>query len=208
MTSLVPRSNRMMSLTIAVVLSCLLSVITAVDAESASTRGKTEKKAPPAYVIGPEDILDISVWKNKDLSLEVTVRPDGKISMPLIGDVIASGRTPDELREVIIARLKEYQETVVASVIVKEVNSYRIFILGEVAKPGTYVIKRRTTVLQAIALAGGFNKYASKNKMVVIRDKEGPNEEKIPVRFDYLVDPGARIDTNLILKPGDTIFVP
>jgi polysaccharide export outer membrane protein len=185
-------------------MSALITYLKALAGHS----GATKIKMAPAYLIGPEDVLDIAVWKNPDLSLEVTVRPDGKISMPLVGDIHAGGRTPDELREVIVAKLKEYQETVVASVIVKQVNSYRIFILGEVVNPGSYLIKRRTTVLQAIALAGGFNKYASKNKMVVIRDKKGETEEKIPVRFDHIVDPKARLDTNLTLKPGDTIFVP
>ncbi len=164
----------------------------------------------PGYVIGPEDVLDISVWKNEDLSRVVTVRPDGRISLPLIGDVTAAGLTPGELRESIIARLKEYQESVVASVIVNEVNSYRIFILGEVASPGTYLMKRRTTVLQAIAIAGGFNQYASRNKMVVVREGGGAasSEERIPVRFDDLVKAGGKGSKNLTLRPGDTIFVP
>ncbi len=164
----------------------------------------------PEYVIGPEDVLEISVWKNSELSKVVIVRPDGMISLPLIGDVKAAGRTPSELREAIIDKLKEYQETVIASVIVQEVNSYRIFILGEVIRPGTYLMKRRTTLLQAIALAGGFNQFASKNKIVVIREKDDRTgkEEKILVRFDDIVDVDETSDKNLILKPGDTIFVP
>jgi polysaccharide export outer membrane protein len=163
----------------------------------------------PGYVIGPEDVLDISVWKNEDLSRVVTVRPDGRISLPLIGDVTAAGLTPGELRESIVAKLKEYQESVVASVIVNEVNSYRIFILGEVASPGTYLMKRRTTVLQAIAIAGGFNQYASRNKIVVVREGSGASsEERIPVRFDDLVKAGRKGKKNLTLRPGDTIFVP
>ncbi len=167
-------------------------------------------KAVPLYVIGPEDVLDISVWKNEDLSRTVTVRPDGAISLPLIGDIRAAGLTPGALRGAITKELKEYQESVVVSVIVETVNSYRVFILGEVAKPGTYLMKRRTTVLQAIAMAGGFSQYAAKNKLVVVRERTGTYtaEKRMPVRFDDLVKAGGKSDKNLILRPGDTIFVP
>ena len=162
------------------------------------------------YMIGPEDVLDISIWKNEDLSRVVTVRPDGRISLPLIGDVKAAGLTPGALRESITKKLKEFQESVVASVIVNEVNSYRVFILGAVARPGSYLMKRRTTVLQAIAMAGGFSQYASKNKMVVVRERVGADtaEEHTPVRFDDLVKAGGKAEKNLILRSGDTIFVP
>lgn len=189
----------------------LLAATLAVPAWSGAAEMEASDNGPgyaPEYLIGPEDVLEVAVWKNADLSKVVTVRPDGKISLPLIGDVQAGGRTPEELRAVIVAKLKEYQETVVASVIVEEVNSYRVFVLGEVVNPGAYPIKRSTTVLQAIAMAGGFNKYASRNKMVVIRDKTGQDEEKVPVSFETIVDPGVRLGTNLTLKPGDTIFVP
>ncbi len=182
-----------------------------VSAGKVNTKGTLKKdKAILWYVIGPEDVLDISVWKNQDLSRSVTVRPDGRISLPLIGDVKAAGLTPGALRQAITKELKEYQESVVVSVIVKEVNSYRVFILGEVAKPGTYLMKRRTTVLQAIAMAGGFSRYAAKNKMVIVRERVGVNttEERKEVRFDDLVKAGGKNDKNLILRPGDTIFVP
>jgi polysaccharide export outer membrane protein len=162
------------------------------------------------YLIGPEDVLEISVWKNAELSKIVIVRPDGMISLPLIGDVKAAGLTPSQLRLAIIERLKEYQETVVVSVIVQEVNSYRIFILGEVNSPGLYLLKTRTSLLQAIALAGGFNQFASKNKIVVIRGRtdETVGMEKKVIRFDDIVYKDKQGIKNLILKPGDTIFVP
>lgn len=162
---------------------------------------------PPDYVIGAEDVLDISVWKNADLSRVVNVRPDGKISLPLIGDVQAAGLTPNQLRDKIVGRLKEYQETAVASVIVQTVNSYRVFMVGEVRTPGVYQLKSRTTILQAIAMAGGFTQFASKNSIVLIRKKsDGVSEEKIDIRFKDLVY--ADEDKNMILKAGDTIFVP
>jgi polysaccharide export outer membrane protein len=204
----------------AIILTFIFILISTVGVDSATAGSSKSKgglpktgmkdKATLWYVIGPEDVLDISVWKNPDLSRSVTVRPDGRISLPLIGDVKAAGLTPGALRESITKRLKEYQETVVVSVIVNEVNSYRIFILGEVARPGTYLMKRRTTVLQAIAIAGGFSQYASKNKMVVVRERVGADtaEERTPVRFDDLVKAGGKSEKNLILRPGDTIFVP
>lgn len=161
----------------------------------------------PAYVIGIEDVIEISVWKNPDVSKTVMVRPDGMISLPLIGDMRAAGQTPAQLRDAINEAMKEYQETVVTSVIVQEVNSYRIFVMGEVLNPGTYTMTRKMTVLQAIALAGGFNPFAS-GKIVLIREGgQNSSPEKISIRFKDIVDTDARRDRNIILKPGDTVFV-
>lgn len=162
------------------------------------------------YQIGIEDVLEISIWKNTDLTKTVTVRPDGMISLPLVGDIRAAGLTPSQLRDSIVERLKEYQETAVASVIVQEVKSYRIFVVGEVVHPGTYVMMRRTSIIQAIALAGGFNQFASKNKIILIREKPDKNAkaEKVSIRFDDIISTDEKVDKNLILRPGDTIFVP
>jgi len=163
-----------------------------------------------SYTVGPEDVLMISVWKNKDLSGEVIVRPDGMITLPLVGDVLAAGKTPGELREEIKTKLLEFQRSVTISVIVKAINSYRIFVLGEVKAPGPYTLKRKTYLLQAIAMAGGFNEFASENKIVLIREKEDGSDgsKKIRIRFSDIVDEDEAKDQNLILKPGDTIFVP
>ena len=162
------------------------------------------------YLIGPEDILEVSVWKNDDLSKVVTVRPDGMITLPLIGDVMAAGQTPNQLRAAIVKKIEEYQESVVVSVILLEINSYRIFILGAVTNPGSYVMKRRTTLLQAIALAGGFTEFVAKKKIVVIRERAygHSSEEKIRVSVDDAVDVQKGSEQNLILRSGDTIFVP
>ncbi len=160
------------------------------------------------YLIGPEDVLEISVWKNAALSKTVKVRPDGKISLPLIGDIKAAGLSPTQLKKVIESEVSRYQQTAIASVIVTEVNSYRVFILGEVKSPGAYQMKTRTSVLQAIALAGGFTEFASRNKMKLIRrKKDGKGDEKITIRFKDLVYT-KNSDKDVILKPGDTIFVP
>jgi len=181
--------------------------VTASLASADNPGKKADAEAAPDYLIGPEDVLEVSVWKSPELSKTVTVRPDGKISLPLVGDLQAAGLTPEELHGVIIKRLGEYQQTAVVSVIVQEVNSYRVFVNGEIAKPGVYVLKRPTTLLQAISMAGGFTQFASKNKMMLIRQKNDGvgGVEKIKVSFDDLV---YRDTTSLILKPGDTIFVP
>jgi len=161
------------------------------------------------YLIGPEDVLEVSVWKNAELSKVVIVRPDGMISLPLTGDIKAAGFTPNQLRTTITGKLKEYMETAVVSVIVQQVNSFRVFILGEVLKPGVYTLKSKTTLLQAIAIAGGFNQFASRNKIVIIREKieDSAKTEKINIRFDDIVyskDEGK----NFVLMPSDTIFIP
>ena len=159
------------------------------------------------YRVGPEDVLDISVWKNADLSKVVIVRPDGKISLPLIGDLDAAGLTASQIKDEIVAKLKKYEETAVVSVIVQSVNSYRIFVVGEVKTPGPYLLKTKTSVLQAIALAGGFTQFASKNKIMLIRPRGNGTDDRIKLSFDDLVYGGDRQE-NLILKAGDTIFVP
>ncbi len=162
------------------------------------------------YLIGPEDVLEIAVWKNQDLSKTVIVLPDGMISLPLIGDVRAAGLTPYQLKMVITEKLKNYQQTAVVSVIVQELNSYKIFVLGEVNSPGTYPLKSRITLLQAIALAGGFTQFASKNKIVVVRGNTGNNDDdkKIKISFKDIVNIKKNSDSNLVLRSGDTIFVP
>ncbi|MFQ5432910.1 MAG: polysaccharide biosynthesis/export family protein [Nitrospinota bacterium] len=173
-----------------------------------------EKTAAPStvkkgeYVIGTEDVLDILVWKNVELSRLVTVRPDGMISLPLLGDIQAAGRTPDELRIEIVKKIKNYQKSAEVAVIVQEVNSRRIFIVGDITNPGAYPIKSRTTVLQAIAMAGGFNQFASKNSLVLIRENGDGKRKKIKIRFGDIVNVKKDKDNNLILMPGDTIFVP
>lgn len=177
-------------------------------AQEADEAGQSPGGSTQEYFIGPEDVLDIYVWKNEELSKKVTVRPDGRISLPLLGDIQAAGLTPEDLENIIVQRLKKYQQTSVASVIVDQVNSYKVYILGEVVNPGAYQINRRTTILQAIALAGGFNQFASKNKMVLIREHAVDGEKKLLVKFDDIVDPNARLKINHELRPGDTIFVP
>lgn len=163
------------------------------------------------YIIGPEDVLEVIVWKNAELSKVVTVRPDGRISLPLVGDIDATGVTPAQLTNTIVEKLKQYKETPTVSVILQQVNSYGIYVLGEVAKPGRQFLKSKTTLLQAITNAGGFTQTASRTKIAIFRWAEGPNNElketKLKASYDDIVlrDNSTQ---NIVLKPGDTIVVP
>ena len=170
--------------------------------------GNTKKE----FLLGPEDVLDIVVWKNDDLSQRaVVVRPDGKISMPLIGELMAGGLTSNQLANQIASRLKEFKDHPAVTVSVKEVNSYYVYVLGEVGKPGKYQLKSHATVLQAVAVANGFTVYAAKNRMQVIRTvqiEDGKSREiRIPARYDDLISGRGEIG-NFVLKSGDVVVVP
>ena len=157
-------------------------------------------------------MLDIVVWKNDELSQKgVVVRPDGKISMPLIGEVMAGGLTSNQLASQIASRLKEFKERATVTVSVKEVNSYYVYVLGEVGKPGKYQLKSHATVLQALAVANGFSIFAAKNRIQVIRNVQTEDgtlrEIRIPARYDDLIS-GDGEAGNLFLKTGDVVVVP
>jgi polysaccharide export outer membrane protein len=160
------------------------------------------------YFIGPEDVLEITVWRNADLSKQVTVRPDGRISLPLIGDITAVGKTAAQMSEDISAKLKEYKENPQVSIIIKEVNSYAIYVLGEVVRPGKYPLKSKTTLLQGVTIASGFTPTAARNKIVVFRFAEhGGAQIKIKASYDDIVLRDGS-NQNIELKPGDQIVVP
>jgi polysaccharide export outer membrane protein len=158
------------------------------------------------YLLGPEDVLEITVWRSTDLTRDVTVRPDGKISLPLIGDVSAMGKTAAQLSGDISAKLKEYKENPQVSIVVKAANSYAFFVLGEIMKPGKYPLRIKTTLLQAITIASGFTPMAARNKIVVFRfGKNG--QIKVKVSYDDIVLRDGS-NQNIELKPGDQIVVP
>jgi len=158
------------------------------------------------YIIGSEDSVEVQVWKNPDLSRTVTVRPDGKISLPLIGDVQAAGQSAAQLTEAVTEKLKAYyKEPAQVTVIVNQVNSYAIYVLGEVKGQGKHVVRSGTTFLQAISLAGGFTPFASKNKITLRRRGGDGKETALLIRYKDVL---AGQQANLILKPGDTILVP
>jgi polysaccharide export outer membrane protein len=160
------------------------------------------------YLIGAEDVLEITVWRNVDLSKIVQVRPDGRISMPIIRDIMAVGKTPSQLAEEMTNKLKEYVQNPVVAVSLKEVNSSNIFMLGEVAKPGRYPLKTKTTLLQGITIAGGFTPIAARNQMVIFRFTESATGMKrLTASYDDIVLRGG-INANFELKSGDTVVVP
>jgi polysaccharide biosynthesis/export protein len=178
------------------------------QASVASLETATDLDVSRDYEIGPEDVLEVLVWKNDALSKVVTVRPDGKISLPLIGDVQASGLTASQVTEIITGKLVEYyKEPPSVSLIVQQANSYVIYVMGEVQRPAQYQVKRGTTFLQAIALAGGFTPFASTNNMFVLR-KANDNSQQvaIPVRYKDILS-GKNLENNILLKPRDTIII-
>lgn len=166
---------------------------------------------PTEFLIGPEDVLVVTVWRNQELSKEVIVRPDGKISLPLLGDITAAGLTAQALSKHVADGLAEYMSTPTVSVQVKEINSYHIFVVGEVGRPGKIVLKSFTSVLQGISYAGGFTTFASRNNVHVLRMvKNGQGEMQqimIPVPYQDIVQ-GKNLDANFILRAGDVIVVP
>lgn len=157
------------------------------------------------YVIGPEDVLDIYVWKETDLSRRVPVRQDGKISMPLVGEIQASGLTPLKLKEALIDKLKAYVEIPNVTVNVLEANSFKVYVTGQVLKPGVFTLRSETTILQIIPMAGGFTQWANERKIIIVRKEQG-QDKKIIINYKKIVS-GEDLSQNLILKPGDTIIV-
>ena len=164
---------------------------------------------PPSnndYRIGVADLLNIQVWKEADLTRSVPVRPDGKISFPLLDDIQAAGLTPLELKAVLSEKLKQYLSEPRVTVLVEEVNSYKVYVMGEVLTPGALVLKSKTTLLQAISLSGGFTQYAKRNEITVLR-KIGRRDERILVSYEKILS-GKNPEQNLVLESGDTVVVP
>lgn len=160
----------------------------------------------PSYVIGEQDILDISVWKEAEVTRQVPVRPDGKISLPLISDVQAAGLTPTQLATSITEKLRKYLADPQVTVIVTGINSRRIYLVGEVARAGAYPLLPNMTVLQALASAGGFSQFANLKAIYVMRDENG-KQVRYPFNYKEVIK-GQKSEQNIILKPGDTIVVP
>ena len=177
------------------------------DANSQTTAQSGNQPAAEAdYTIGVDDVLDVSVWKEPDVSRVVPVRPDGKISLPLISDVPAAGLTPTDLAAEIAGRLKKFLNDPQVTVIVTQINSRRIYVVGGVARAGAYPLLPGMTVLQAISSAGGFTVYADTKAIRIVRTVGGKQTE---LPFDYhAVLKGTKSSENILLEPGDTIIVP
>ena len=162
--------------------------------------------ADPNYVIGPQDVVDISVWKEPDLSRAVPVRPDGKISLPLINDVQAAGLTATQLAAQITSGLTKYMTSPQVTVIISQINSQRIYVLGEVTRAGSYTLLPEMTILQALSDAGGFTAFANSKKIYVLRQENG-KQQRIGFNYKDVVS-GKDASQNIALKSGDTIIVP
>ncbi len=161
---------------------------------------------PPGYLIGPEDTLAVVYWREKDLSADVVVRPDGMISLPLLNDINAAGLTPEQLRVAITQGAAKFVAEPTVSVVVKGINSRKVFITGQVGKPGPYPLGGATTVLQLIATAGGVAEYADKKKIIVLRN-EGGKQSTFSFNYEEVMK-RKNLGQNIELRPGDTVIVP
>jgi len=161
---------------------------------------------PAGYLIGPDDVLTIVFWREKDMSAEVTVRPDGKISLPLLNDVDAAGITPEQLRLNLEKAAAKLMSEPNASVVVKTINSRKVYITGNVLRPGNYPLNGEMTVLQLIAVAGGLQEYADSKNIVIMRKQDGRDQH---FKFNYKdVTKQKHPEQNIALRPGDTVIVP
>lgn len=194
--------------------------VTAKDASPAQAPQASQVQAPeasasaaaksatndPNYVIGAQDVLDVNVWKNPELTRTVPVRPDGKISLPLLNDVQAAGLTPSQLAAQINTGLRKFVTDPQVTVIVNQINSQRVYILGEVMRAGAYPLLPGMTVLQALSSAGGFTQFANMKKIYLLRQVNGA-QQKFPFNYKEVLS-GKRTDENIPVSPGDTIVVP
>jgi polysaccharide biosynthesis/export protein len=160
-----------------------------------------------AYMIGPDDVLAINVWKEPEISRTLPVRPDGNISLPLIGDLLASGRTTQQLQELIKQQLTAYLSSPEVTVLVQEVKSHKFNIIGEVAKPGSYVMTAPLTVLDAIAVAGGLGEFARTTKIYVLRVNADGTRVRLPFNYKQVIK-GQDLTADVELQPRDTVVVP
>jgi polysaccharide biosynthesis/export protein len=159
------------------------------------------------FVIGPSDVLHVVVWKNPELSVDATVRPDGTITLPLIGDLRAAGRTASDLRTEITQRLSQYIKEYPVTVAVAAVNSYRFTVSGSVEHGGAFSPNHYVSFAEAVALAGGPNRYASADEAVILRVGKDGRQRRIPIEYSAILN-GTRPDMNLIILSGDIVYIP
>lgn len=173
------------------------------------SRVKAQQGGPPAgadeYVLGVEDKLGISVWKEVELGKSVVIRPDGKVTFPLVGDVQAAGRTPRQLSDDLTKSIAKFIKEPMVTVVVEEINNFKVFVLGEVTVQGTLNLRRHTRLLEAIAMSGGVTQYADRSNVVLLRYQDG-KEGRTKIDYRKIVS-GDKPELNVELKPGDTIIV-
>jgi polysaccharide export outer membrane protein len=167
----------------------------------------TAKAHDISYIIGNSDVLAITVWKEPEISRSIPVRPDGKISLPLVGELQATGRTPLQLEQEISGKLKSYITNPDVTVIVQQINSEKFNVLGRVAKPGSYPLTASTTVLDALATAGGFMDFAKQKGVYILRRSPGGSQTRLNFNYKDVIK-GKHLEQNVRLEPGDTVIVP
>lgn len=181
-------------------------VLYGAEQEGLVAEKENQTAASSEFYLGPEDILEISVWKDEAMTRQIVVRPDGKISFPLIGDILAQGRTVEELRQAVEDKLKVFVPDTPVSIMVIRVGSPKVFVVGKVAKPGVYIMGEAMTVMQVLSISGEITPYADDDDILIIRKENG--SQKI-FEFDYgEVASGKNLEQNIFLEAGDTVVVP
>ncbi len=198
-----------------IALSLLLTVISCSSMSSsqqtsepmtAPVTASTNAYTPDTYIVQPGDVLTIAVWKEKDLQADVTVRPDGGLDFPLVGNIPASGKTVEQLRKEITTKLAKYVPDPVVTVLLKQSLGYQIFVIGKVNKPGNFPAMRNIDVMQALSMAGGLTPFASENKIKILRRVNG-ELKALPFKYSK-VEKGENLEQNIILQGGDVVVVP
>lgn len=199
-------SSRQKARSIVLLASMLLAIAAPGLAADKAAPAASPAPAPTAdeYVLGVEDKLGISVWKEPDLAKTVVIRPDGMITFPLVGDVQAAGRTSRQLTDDLTRSIARYIKEPVVTVIVEEINSYKVFVLGEVTVQGMQTLRRRTRLLEAIAMAGGLSQFADRSNLVLLQYKDG-NVNRTRIDYRKIIS-GDKPELNVELRPGDTII--
>lgn len=188
-------------------ISAFLAVLVVVSASASMAQVvvRSDDDPPNAYAIGIGDVVEISVWKNPELSVTVPVRPDGRLSVPLLGDIQAAGMTPLALKDELALKFREFVTAPSVSVVIKEINSRKVYVSGEVAAPGAFDLQPRTKLMQVMSMAGGMTAYA-KGRVVVLRDtKDGKGDKRYEIDVSKIIS-GRRPEDNIILQPGDTLY--
>ena len=200
--------NTYLAASVMAAILCVVPSPSSAQAQPAAIAAATASgvEAPADYAIGPEDVLGVLFWRDADMTGDVTVRPDGRITLPLIGDLQAAGLRPDALRDLVQKAAEKYLSDPSVTVVVRQINSRKVFITGQVATPGAYPLVGQRTVMQVIALAGGLNEYADTKAITVMRSENGKTTS---FKFNYKdVSRGKGLEQNIQLRPGDTIVVP
>jgi polysaccharide biosynthesis/export protein len=175
------------------------------DPAKTPVKPKTEAVPPPGYIIGEQDVLDIDVWREKEITTTVVVRPDGKITLPLVNEIYVVGMTPMQLQQALTEKLQAFLTVPQVTVIVREISSRKVYLIGQVGHGGPFRINSTTTVFQILAEAGGLRDFAKRKKIYVLRNENG-KETKLPFNYDAVLKGDSTKD--FVLHPGDTIVVP